>query len=94
MIHVDNIQYPNATIKFELIDENGFHYVAESTINILSDIEPSPLDILGKQFATFLRQAGYSMEKQYLLMRSVDEEEYEYLENCLNEYRQNKEKEK
>ena len=39
----------------------------------------------------FMKAAGYVFNKDYILMESLDEEELDYLEDCLAEYRERKE---
>lgn len=77
-------------IKFEFTDENKNFYSAESKIAVFDEFE-SVLDELGMAFNTFLKQAGYTyFDKEYILMKSLDGEEYEALAEYLEEFRKRK----
>lgn len=77
-------------IKFELTDENQNFFSAESRIEVFEEFA-SVLDELGMAFNNFLKQAGYTyFDKEYLLMKSLDGEEYEALLEYLEEYRKRK----
>lgn len=73
------------TIKFELTNELGEHYVAESTMEI-PDYE-NELDMIGIQFNSFLRQAGYIRSHNCIMMESITDEEYADLLQYLDELR-------
>lgn len=78
------------SIKFELTDENQNFFSAESRITVFEEFA-SVLDELGMAFNNFLKQAGYTFfDKEYLLMKSLDGEEYEALLEYLEEYRKRK----
>lgn len=75
------------SIKFEFTDENNNFYSAESRMEVFDEFA-SVLDELGMAFNNFLKQAGYTyFDKEYLLMKSLDGDEYEALEAYLEEYR-------
>lgn len=77
-------------IKFELTDENQNFFSAESRVEVFEEFA-SVLDELGMAFNNFLKQAGYTyFDKEYLLMKSLDGEEYEALLEYLEEYRKRK----
>lgn len=77
-------------IKFEFTDENKNFYSAESKVEVLDEFA-SVLDELGMAFNNFLKQAGYTFfDKEYILMKSLDAEEYEALAEYLEEYRKRK----
>lgn len=80
------------SIKFEHTDENGYFYSAESKFEVFDGFNgfDSPLDELGRAFNIFLRQVGYAFDKEYILMESIDAEEYEALAEYLEEYRKRK----
>lgn len=78
------------SIKFELTDENQNFFSAESRVEVFEEFA-SVLDELGMAFNNFLKQAGYTyFDKEYLLMKSLDGEEYEALLEYLEEYRKRK----
>lgn len=78
------------SIKFEFTDENKNFYSAESRVEVLDEFA-SVLDELGMAFNNFLKQAGYTyFDKEYLLMKSLDADEYEILDSYLEEYRKRK----
>ena len=47
--------------------------------------------VIGEFVNDFMKAAGYVFNKDYILMESLDEEELDYLEDCLAEYRERKE---
>lgn len=74
------------SIKFEHTDEYGNFFSAESRVEPFD--EYGVLGELGQAFNIFLRQAGYTFfDKNYILMKSLDEDEYNALELYLDEYR-------
>ena len=75
------------SIKFVHTDNNGDFYSAETRIGARDGFETT-LDALGRAFNSFLKQIGYAFDKEYILMRSLDGDEYDALENYLAEYRQ------
>lgn len=78
------------SIKFELTDENQNFFSAESRVEVFEEFA-SVLDELGMAFNNFLKQAGYTyFDKEYILMKSLDGEEYEALLEYLEEYRKRK----
>ena len=74
------------TIRFELTNEWGSHYIAETSRELHYDLE-SELGFIGEQLIAFLRQAGYYMKNSNLLMEDLTDEELDYLSGCLDEYR-------
>lgn len=69
------------------------HLVAlEQNCTVCSIVGETDLSVLGKFFNDFLKVAGYGFDKDYIPMMSVDEDELWYLEDCLAEYRANREK--
>lgn len=75
------------TIKFELTNEFGGHYIQESHFEVFSSLGDSELDCIGEQFNIFLKQVGYIRKNDYMLMEDLTEEEVEALSNYLNEIR-------
>lgn len=78
------------TIRFEL-DENDNHYEASSTLSIYSDIGMNAIDEMGAQFNTFLKQAGYPRENDFIFMEDVTEDECIALDDFLHRYRNEQE---
>lgn len=72
-------------IGFTYVDEFGNTWSSESQES-LSD-EFGSLDIIGRQFDTFLRQVGYIRNGDTVFMESVTDEEYEVLHTALENYR-------
>lgn len=72
-------------IGFTYVDEFGNTWSSESQES-LSD-EFGSLDIIGRQFDTFLRQAGYIRNGDTVFMDSVTDEECEVLHTALENYR-------
>ena len=78
-------------IRFELTDEFGNDYRAESQVTVHYDCGERELNIIGEQLNVFLKQCGYSRKNDFLFMEDITEEEYEALEEYLEEFRNNKE---
>ena len=72
------------TIGFNLIDEFGNEYHAESKE---SPYDEDDLEFIGRQLNTFLSQCGYYRENSLIFMESVSDEEYEEIAFFLEEYR-------
>lgn len=73
-------------IKYEFTDEIGNSFNSESNIN-LNEYD-SVLMELSSSFNTFLQQIGFTyFDKEYILMKSLDEKEYEILEDYLEQVR-------
>ena len=80
-------------IRFKIEFENQYHniYKMESKVDIYPDLGNDEINELAGQINNFMRQIGYSsFNKDKIFLESVTEEEYEYLLNCLDEYREDK----
>ena len=73
------------TIGFNLIDEFGNKYCAESKESPL--LEENDLDFIGRQLNIFLSQCGYYRKRSYIFMESINEDEYEAIADFLENYR-------
>lgn len=51
------------------------------------------MSVIGQFINNFMRVAGYNFDKEYIYMESVTEDELDYLDFCLNEYRSRGEEE-
>lgn len=91
MEETSKILRPMISIKFEHTDEEGCYFSAESKFKVYEEY-CGTLEELGKSFNVFLRQIGYAFDKDYILMKSIDIEEYEVLSDFLEEYRRQKSK--
>ena len=72
------------TIGFNLIDEFGNEYHAESKE---SPYDEDDLEFIGRQLNTFLSQCGYYRKHSYIFMESINEDEYEAIADFLENYR-------
>ena len=63
------------------------HYKAYSEVPVFSGFD-TELDVIGEQFSNFLRQVGYYMPNQYMLVESLTPEELEELKGHLMKYRE------
>lgn len=57
------------------------------------DLGDSELSVIGQFINNFMRAAGYNFDKEYIYMESITEDELDYLDFCLNEYRSRGEEE-
>ena len=75
------------TMGFTLADEFGNTYKSLSILDLNAYETNSPLDLLGMQFNTFLKQCGYSRTNDWLLMEDLTEDEVYALSDYLDELR-------
>jgi len=80
------------SIWFRYVSEFGTPYEMKVTREFGAFDEDTVVD-LGRVFNRFLEQCGYIREHEYLFMEDVTYEEYDYLTDCLYQYRENKEQE-
>lgn len=78
------------TISFYYKDEDGSEYEAKTSTEPIYDFGIRPLDIIGDSLVAFLRQCGFYMQGNHLLMSGLTDEEEEYLDACLREYRESR----
>lgn len=82
------------TIGFKYINEFKDRFEAESEFDVIEEVGDDELTEIGRQFNTFLRQAGYIRHNDLMFMEDISEEEYDALQDFLDEYRaKNKERE-
>ena len=74
------------TIGFTLTDELGNTYSATSTEHLMEGFETA-LDVMCREFDTFLRQCGYYRSGTTVLTDSLTDEEFDMLHEYLTEYR-------
>lgn len=72
------------TIGFNLIDEFGNEYKAESKE---SPYDEDNLSFIGRQLNIFLSQCGYYRKHSLIFMESVNDDEYEAIADFLADYR-------
>lgn len=77
------------TIGFELVDKNGYRYSARSSFKYF---EEPVINELGEMFNTFLKQAGYIRNNDYIFMEDVTEEERDAIADFLSDFRAAKER--
>lgn len=78
-------------IGFSYTDMFGNEYSSDSYERPLDD-EPE-IDVIGRNFNTFLAQCGFIRRGTTMLMDSLTEDELWYLEECLMGYRHSEETE-
>lgn len=78
--------YRKPIIHFEFTNEFGDHFIASSTLCDCDDIGDDIVNI-GRQFNVFLKQVGYVMDNDYMLMESLTDAERDYLLDALWEFR-------
>lgn len=57
------------------------------------DLGETEMLVIGQFINNFMRAVGYNFNKEYIYMESLTEDELEYLDFCLNEYRSRGEEE-
>lgn len=77
-------------IGFHLVDEYNNKYSQESSVEVFYDLGETDLTVIGKQFNTFLKQCGYIRYNDNIFMRDITDEEYEALEDFLDELREDR----
>ena len=75
------------TIKFELTNEFGDHFIQESTLEVFKDLGENDIDRIGELLNVFLKQAGYIRKNDYIFMEDVTAEEFDALTDFLDDYR-------
>lgn len=85
---------PKITVGFKYINEFKDRFESESEFAIIEGVGDDELIEIGTQFNTFLRQVGYIRHNDLIFMEDVNDEEYDALQDFLDEYRaKNKERE-
>lgn len=79
------------TIGFYLVDELDDRFSQESSVEMFPNSGETKLDIIGKQFNTFLKQCGYVRCNDNIFMEDITDEEYEALADFLEELREGRE---
>lgn len=78
---------PKIRIGFTYTSEIGEHFSASSEVTVYEDLGETELDAIAEQLNNFLRQVGYYRPRDYILLKDLTGEEYEYLLGALDEYR-------
>ena len=84
---MDNVGMPRKEydIRFEYIDEFGNYFEQRTRADNTYDM--GTLVELGVCFNNFLRQVSYPRENNFLFMEDITEDEYEFLDEALSDYR-------
>ena len=80
------------TVGFRYVNEFNDKFESESEFAIIGDVSPGELVEIGEKFNTFLKQVGYVRYNDLIFMEDVNEEEYDALQNFLDEYRSDSKK--
>lgn len=80
------------TIGFKYINEFKDKFEAESEFEVIEEVGDDTLIEIGRQFNTFLRQAGYIRRNDFIFTEDVTDEEYDALQDFLDEYRAKKQR--
>ena len=65
----------------------------KSNREVYCDLGETEMSVIGQFINDFMRAAGYNFNEEYIYMESLTEDELEYLDFCLNEYRSKGEEE-
>lgn len=84
MVEKDNKEL---SIRFAADIRSGGYYEARSDFDIFYEDGENQLVEMGKAFNNFLRQCSFVRKNDYLFMESVTEEEYDWLLDALDSYR-------
>lgn len=76
------------SIRFSADIRDGGYYEARSDFDVFYDLGENQLIEIGKAFNTFLKQCTFGRKNDYLFMEDVSEDEYDFLQNALERYRQ------
>ena len=74
-------------IEFRLINRFGNDYSASSETEVYDDCGHGELNIIGEKLNAFLRQVGYVMKGDFLLLEGLTEDEYDAVSCYLDQYR-------
>ena len=76
------------------LSENGNEDLTELSCNreVYYSLGEDEIFVIGEFINKFMKAAGYVFNKNYIFLKSLDEDELIFLEDCLNDYRENKEK--
>lgn len=76
------------------LSENGNEDLTELSCNreVYYSLGEDEILVIGEFINKFMNAAGYGFNKNYIFLKSLDEDELIFLEDCLNDYRENKEK--
>lgn len=65
----------------------------KSNREVYYDLGETEISVIGEFINNFMRAAGYIFNNDYIYMESLTEDELDYLDFCLNEYRSRGEEE-
>lgn len=65
----------------------------KSNREVYCDLGETEMSVIGEFINNFMRAAGYIFNNDYIYMESLTEDELDYLDFCLNEYRSRGEEE-
>lgn len=75
------------SIRFAADIRDSGYYESRSDFDVFYDCGESQLVELGRAFNTFLKQCTFHRENDYIFMEDISEDEYDYLQDALTEYR-------
>lgn len=78
------------TIGFNFVNEFGDQFSQSSTVEVFSDLGETELTVIGEHLNCFLQQCGYIRTNNNILMEDLSDEEYEALDDYLDELREEK----
>lgn len=81
---------PMIRYRFEFTNEYGDEYSLENKVTLLRDVGDSEELELARAINLFMKQIGYSYDKDMIFLESVTEDEFDYLADCLFDYRAGK----
>lgn len=72
--------------------ENDFTSLTDHK-EVYYSLGETEMSVIGQFINNFMRAVGYNFNNEYIYMESVTEDELDYLDFCLNEYRSRGEEE-
>lgn len=78
------------TIGFYLKDDGGNEYEQKSTLEVFYDLGENDLEVIGRQFNSFLKQCTYVRQNENIFMADITDEEYDALADYLSDLREEK----
>lgn len=78
------------TIGFYLKDMGGNEYEQKSTLEVFYDLGENDLEVIGRQFNSFLKQCTYVRQNDNIFMADITDEEYDALADYLSDLREEK----
>ena len=79
---------PRIELEFRLVDEFGNEFGAISNVEVFESLGEKSLEVIGRQFNTFLKQVGYPRKRDNIMMDDLTDDELDALCDYLYDMRE------